>query len=268
MNRKLGFLAVVLLACVGSVLAAEEAAVDELWFPVGEEIEYRIYWGVIPIGYSIASTEWIEEDGKKLIAIRFRTRTNKFMDRIYRVDDIIESIVDPDGFVPIRFTKNLKEGRYRCHEVTRFDREELRAYWESKVKDRKKEYDIKEDTRDIVSFLYFARTMELNPGERKQYEVMSDEKLYDVFVNVLKKERVEDVDGDKIPSIKFEPEASFEGLFVRKGRMWMWVAEGEPRVITKMQAKLPVASVKLLLAEVRHRGDDGAETTEEEGVEP
>lgn len=230
------------------VRAAGSAGIDaEFPFPVGERLVYRIYWGVVPVGESVASTEWVEEGGRRLIAIRFRTRTNKFMERIYPVDDLIETLIYPETLLPARFTKRLSEGRYRCHEVTVFDHSGRQARWRSETSGRSKTYPIEADTRDIVSFMYFARTMDFHPGESRQFRVMADEKLYDVFVRVTGKEEVRLGDGTTCPSLVLEPEAAFEGLFVRKGRMWLWISEDKPRVVTRLAARVPVASVKLLL---------------------
>ena len=58
---------------------------------MGETLDYRIYWGVIPVGSSRVTTEWIEEDGRTLIAIRFRTKSNDVLSKIYPVDDFAGS---------------------------------------------------------------------------------------------------------------------------------------------------------------------------------
>ncbi len=230
-----------------------------LGFSVGEEIEYKIYWGVIPVGYAVASTSWLEEDGRRLIAIRFKTRTNKVLSKLYPVDDVVESIVDPETFLPIRFSKTLSEGRYRCNEVTRFDHAGGKAYWYSKIKDRKKEYPVEATTRDLVSFMYYTRLQKFKTGEKLHFQVMADEKIYDLSVRVKKREKVKTVDGDWIKSVQLVPKASFEGLFVHKGKMWLWISEEKPSVLIKMAAKVPVASIKLVLADVRHSGDDASQ---------
>ena len=56
--------------------------------------------------------------------------------------------------------------------------------------------------------------------------------------------------------VLLEPEAAFEGLFVRKGKMRLWVSEDDRRLITKATIKVPVASLVLKLKEVTGPGDD------------
>ncbi|NCC52520.1 MAG: DUF3108 domain-containing protein [Spartobacteria bacterium] len=228
----------------------------DLWFSVGERITYQIYWGIIPVGESVASTDWVDFEGRTLLAIRFRTKTNKVLSSLYPVDDLIESIVDPETFLPVQFTKRLSEGRYRCHEITRFDHEKGIAQMSRPGRERVIEYAIEPDTRDIATFMYYMRENEMEPGETYEYRVMADEEIYDLYVKTEKYEKVKTVDGERIESLLMEPEAKFEGLFVRSGKMWLWVSRGEDRVLTKMVAKVPVASVKLILHDIEDPAKD------------
>jgi hypothetical protein len=245
-------------AAAGSSGTAQQPQGDvpELWFPVGEQLVYRIYWGFIPVGTTRVVTEWIEEDGRRLLAIRYRTRSNKVIATIYPVDDHIESVIDPVTFRPVRFTKNLKEGRHRYHEITTFDYERGMARWESKIKDKVKEYPIQEDTRDLVSFLYYMRSKPLSVGKTGHYRVMADEKIYDLSVRVLKKEKVKLPRYGRVASLKMEPQAKFQGLFVRKGKMTVWASDDDRYIVTRISATVPVASVKVVLCGVSGPGDD------------
>jgi hypothetical protein len=232
------------------------AAAGSLWFPVGEELVYRVYWGIIPVGTTRITTEWVEEDGRRRLAIRYRTISNKVVEKIYPVDDVIESVIDPVMFRSVRYTKKLSEGRYRTEEVTTFDYDRLMAHWENKVRPKTRDFPIQPDTRDLVAFMYYMRSQPFTVGEKRQYQVMSDEKLYDLWVSPERVENVKLPCFGPVPSVRVEPEAAFEGLFVRKGRVWVWVSEDGRRVCTKLVGSVPVASIKALLWEVRGPGDD------------
>ncbi|MCS6771306.1 MAG: DUF3108 domain-containing protein [Kiritimatiellae bacterium] len=233
-----------------------ETGRPQLWFEVGEELHYRIYWGVIYVGDSHVTTEWIEEDGRTLLRIRYRTRSNSFLDRIYPVDDTIEAVIEPHSFLPVRFEKRLSEGRYRADEVTVFDHAAGKAYWTNRRKNITKEFDIEPDTRDIVTFMYFMRQREFLPGEEASFRVMADEKIYDLFIKAGPVETLSMPKYGKVKSIRIVPEAAFQGLFVRKGRMTLWVSQDARRVATRIQASVPVANVHVNLYQVRGPGND------------
>jgi hypothetical protein len=247
-----------LLALLGLWAGAARAEGEPapLWFAVGEELRYEVYWGVVHVADSRVTTEWIEQDGRRLLAIRFRTQSNGFLKKIYPVNDFIESIVDPATFLPLRFTKTLNEGRYRTDEVTHFDHGSGVATWENRKNGKKKEFPIEADTRDIVTFMYYLRAQAFTPGQQAKFRVMADEKLYDLFFRVGPADEMKFEKFGKVRSVRIEPEAAFEGIFVRKGKLTIWVSEDPRRVCTRLMATTPFANVRVNLAEVLGPGDD------------
>lgn len=228
----------------------------DFWFPVGETLRFDVYWGVVPVAHSTATTEWIDRDGRRLLSIQFRTKSNKFLSKIYPVDDFLESIIDPVTFLPLEFTKRLNEGRYHCDELTVFDHAGGMAYWRSNLSDKKKEFAIESDTRDLISFMYKMRAEALTVGQNHSFQVMADEKIYDLSVKALKEEKVKLERYGPVASLKLEPTAAFQGLFVRKGKMIMWVSQDERRLMTQAKVDVPVANVHIRLVAVEGPGDD------------
>jgi len=214
---------------------------DKLPFPVGEELTYNVYWSFIRVATATAKFEWTELDGRKLLAIRSTARTSGIANKIYRVDDFMESIVDPATLLPVRYTKQAKEGHYWTHEITTFDHKNRMAHFESKKSGAHLDYPIDADTRDIISTMYFMRTQPFITGTKPAYRCMADEKIYDFWVDVLKEEKVDLERYGATPSVKVEPIAAFNGLFVRTGRVWFWVSRDKRQFMTKMVASVPIA---------------------------
>jgi hypothetical protein len=225
-------------------------------WPVGEKLTYHIYWGYIPVGSASGWTEWTEYKGRRVLAIRLRTLSNKFVEKLYPVDDTIESLVDPVTFLPLQFTKTLNEGKNHYNEVTTFDHKNLVAHWESKITGKTRELKLTPDVRDIPSLMYYLRGRPFVPGTREHFSVMADEKIYDLWLNVQKKETTSLPYYGKVASIKTEPEAAFEGLFVRRGKLWLWVSDDERRLATKVVGSVPVATINAVLWQVEGPGND------------
>jgi hypothetical protein len=148
----------------------------DFWLQAGEDLRYRIYWGRIPVGTTRVWCEWTAEEGRRLLAVRYRTLSNKIVATLYPVDDTIEALIDPATFTSVRFTKNLSEGRHRYHEVTTFDYTNLVAHWESKISRKTKTLPLKADTRDLVAFMYLLRSRPFHSGEVIEQRVMADDK--------------------------------------------------------------------------------------------
>jgi len=242
---------------LGILALALVAGAKDLPFPIGEELTYSVSWNGIPVARVIATTELDTLKGREVLALRMRTKTAAFFNKIFKVDDVHESLIDLETFLPIRYTKNLKEGRYRCHEVTKFDFTEKKARYEHQTNGKKKEYDIDADTRDVLSFMYFMRSESLKENQKPRYRLMADEKIYDLVLHTYKVEKIRLPDyKEKVPSLKMYPEAMFDGLFVRKGKATLWVSLDSRKLLTFAKIKVPFGRARIKLQSVRGPGDD------------
>ena len=242
-----------------SVSAPAQTATNRpaLWFPVGEQIFYKVQWGVWIVAETKVMSEYIEEDGRELLAIRVTTRTRSIMSKIYPVDDFIESVVDPVTFLPIRFTKRLSEGRYRLHEITTFDHKARMAHWQHLLKNDSKDFAIDADTRDLISYMFYMRSKKFEPGKHYDFNVMADEKLYDLLVESRDYATLTIGNYDKIRTLKLDPEAKFHGLFVRVGRLQVWISDDERSLCVRATARAPIiGTIRLLIDRVEGPGDD------------
>lgn len=228
-----------------------------LWFPVGEQIFYKVQWGVWIVAETKVASEYIEEDGRELLAIRVTTRTRSILSAFYPVDDFIESVVDPVTFLPIRFTKRLSEGRYRLHEITTFDHKARMAHWRHLLKNDSKDFAIDADTRDLISYMFYMRSQNFAPNKHYEFRVMADEKLYDLLVESRDIETLNIGNYAKIRSLKLDPEAKFHGLFVRVGKLEVWTSDDERCLCVRAVAQAPViGTIRLLIDRVEGPGDD------------
>ena len=242
-------------------------ATTNLWFPVGEWLVYQVYWGVIPVGKARIQTSWVQEGTQTLFSVRYRARSNRVLALLYPIDDRAELLVDPKTFLPLTYTLNISEGRHRSLEITTFDHHALVGTWESVWKQKRKTFRLESDTRDIVTFLYHARQRPLTPGEKAGYRVMADDKIYDLWLQALEKEPVRLPGFGKVTALKIKPTAAFNGLFVRKGEMVVWVSTDPRYILVKLEASLPFANIHAVLTEVHGPGKDFWTTTTQRLIE-
>jgi hypothetical protein len=184
------------------------------------------------------------------------------------VNDSYESLVDAKTLRPLKFTKRLSEGHYKCHEITTFDFQKMTAHYEHLLNGEKKSYPIDNETRDILSFMYFMRAELLDENQETEYRVMADEKLYDL---ILKTEEIDKVSlpayKDKVSCLKMIPEAKFDGLFVRKGKATLWVSRDPRRLLALAKIKVPFGKARVKLKRVSGPGSDFWITQQKDGVE-
>lgn len=244
-----------LLFCVARSSFSSENTVAA-FFPVGENLTYHIHWGVIPVGETRITSEWVEEGGRKLIRIRLRTRTNKWMDKIHKIDDDVITTVVPGTLLPVRSVERVHDKDSQAEETTTFDHASRIAHWQSTLDGRTSNYVIEADTRDVVSFLYFMRSRTMKPGDEALVTVAAFQTLHQMR---LRAEKVEEVDlanyGD-IPCLVVRPEAVNASLFARKAPQRAWVSDDSRHLITKMDARVVIGTVHVTLYDVVGPGDD------------
>lgn len=244
------------VATNGVTALAASNNLPKLWFPVGEDIVYDIYWGILHVGSTRVVTDWVEQDGKLRLRVRHITKTNRVVAKVYPVEDTIETLIDPDPFLPIYFRKQLSEGRYRSDELTVFDHAAGVGKVGSFRSGKAKAFRIGADTRDIVTMMYWLRKDRMAPKQEIAHRVMADEKLYDLTVRVGEEE-TQKLDGyGKVKVLRLDPEAAFNGLFMRKGRISVWISNDERQLCTRIEAEVPVANIHIQLDKVSGPGDD------------
>lgn len=244
------------LPAFGTADAPSESVYSNVCFPVGEELLHKIYWGIIPVGRSMTTTEWIEEGGRKLIAIRLRTRTNALFDRIRPVNDVVESVVDPATMLPVRFHRRMIRRSMVCNETTTFDHHALKATWIADSPPRTNTFDIAADTRDVLSFMYYSRRAPFGESVTNDFRVMADEGIFDLRVVTEHHEDVNLPSYDKTRSLVFKPQFEFDGLLVERGHFELWVSDDTRRILTRAEIKNRFVNVNIVLQAVKGPGDD------------
>jgi hypothetical protein len=218
--------------------------------PAVEELEYRITWGAVPVGWLVIKTEWVEQDGRRLLAVTARARSTGLASLLYPVADEASSLME-ESLRPLRFSKTTDEGGLHRSDVLSFDYSRSVAHWTDAKGGRVVSYEIPPDIDDLVSLLYKVRDQDLQPGGTQSYRIAFEDGLHDLTVSALGREEIRCGRGGAMPCIKLEVRAARDGLFVRKIPRQIWVSDDARKVIVRMYVKIPLGTVETSL--VRRR---------------
>ena len=86
-----------------------------------EEMEYILRFGFIKGGKATLTAQKEKLNKKQTIHYHMRGRTTGLVDKIYEVNDVYESWVDPESFLPYKSVRNVKEQKYRFYDEVLFD---------------------------------------------------------------------------------------------------------------------------------------------------
>ena len=219
---------------------------------VGERLTYDIKWSGMPAGRSVLSVKWKRDfEGAPAYHVECETKTNKLAGFAYPVEDKAISIIDSGGCFSRLFQMSKSEDRIRQTEHIRFDYEKDLAIYEQRrpgpfpTRSRKLVH-IDGFMHDPLSCLYYLRTTPLSPGDRLRMPVHTARRSWPLTVEVVRREELDIPGFGKLSTLRIEPTMHFPGLFVRKGRMVIWIEE-ETRIPVRMNVDVPVGSVTVTL---------------------
>jgi len=228
-------------------------------WPVGEILEYRILYGHLDVGEVRCSSRWLDKKEDSNIVLQIRVKSNRLISTVYPIEGTLECIVDRTTFRPLRSTRKMREGKRRSDEVNVFDRKAGMGRWQCNIhKVNKKEFEIGPDTFDILSFMYHLRASAMTVGTSEAFELMADEKVYDLELDHVQTDRFKVAEEGKVESVKIRPKARLDGLLTLKdkGDLTAWVSTDERRVCTKLEAETPFANLRIVLKRVTGPGKD------------
>ena len=214
---------------------------------MGEHLEFVIAWGVVKAGIATMSViDTVEIFGRPSYRIETTAHSSSFFDRMYKVRDRVESLMDIGGLFSWKFEKHLREGKYKADRYAIFDQLNERVI-------------NKNDTvpaplyvQDILASFYYFRTQPLKVGTHFDIENYSDGKVYPLRVIVHRKETIK-VPAGKFDCIVVEPVLREEGLFKAKGKLTIWLTDDKRRMPVLMKSKILVGSIDARLKKYRNR---------------
>ncbi len=161
-----------------------------------EEMEYILRFGFIKGGKATLIAENEKINKKSTIHYRMRGRTTGLVDKIYEVNDIYESWVDPQTYLPVKSVRNVKEQKYRFYDEVTYDHVNDSLF--SLKSGRKK---VPAKVNDLVSVFFYIRQNQyfedLLAGKRVQIPVYHGDDLFMMELEYLGIETIDTKIGRK-----------------------------------------------------------------------
>ncbi len=210
-------------------------------FKVVKHLTYTLRFNVIKMGHGYLSVESIDSiSGVQSYHIKFRAKTSKFADKIFRVRDQIDIWINKNDLTTLKINKQINEGKYHREYYTSIDYNNLIAIT------NKDTIEINSTVRDPYSLLYYFRTIPLKVGQILDFTTFDNKKLTDFQVIIDGKETVITPAG-KFPCIVVKPFREGKTLLKNEGDMKIWFSDDELHLPVQIQIKLKFGSMLLEL---------------------
>jgi hypothetical protein len=227
-------------------------------FSHGETLSYSAYY----MGIKAATISSVVEDGvtfqgQPAIHLKVKSRTNPSFDWILTSQDNGESWLDPTGYYSLGWISDHNQNNGKDIDVKTYvmDYPKAQAHRNRKVTQKNgsifdQNLDVrlsKSNVQDAFSMSYFYREFPLAVGQTLTSDVFVDEKIWDLTVQVLGKERVKTKAGS-FDCLKLKPNASIKGSTQKpRGEGTVWITDDSRRIPVKVQLSTPFGKVNMEL---------------------
>ncbi len=229
-------------------------------FGPGEEINYRVNFGIFTVGSAVTKVD------KRVFDISARPcykvdafgATSGMVSWVTKVDDQWGAYIDTAALVTHVSYRKIKEGRYRKDELTTYDHKEDKA--EVKVKDKEtgiygeaKVYDTPDNVRDLVGGFLYLRVIEfekLHKGDTVTISGFFEDTSYNLNIIYEGKEVINTRVG-KIRCLKLVPIMPDNKLFDGENSITCWISDDGNKIPVKIQAKMFIGSTGIEMVSFR-----------------
>ncbi|MGD9331254.1 MAG: DUF3108 domain-containing protein [Desulfobacterales bacterium] len=242
---------------VGLLLVAAVAGAGTLPFKPGERLFYEVRWEKVPVAQASLEVGTLTQfKGAPAYHFVFRARTYPVVEFFFPVDGYLEGFTDLTMSRSLWFEKDMLEGRTRRNFWVDFD-------WDRGVTEyandpyRKRRFPLPEGTLDMISMLYYARSLSLEKGMTVSRPLNTGKKNLLVRARVIQKEVIV-VDGRPWKAFMLAPDIREAGGVFDKSEdpeLFLWISADERRIPLRLVSKVWVGSFVIELRETPKAAD-------------
>ncbi len=237
------------LLLIGSLLSSGVWGQISSWQPPfreGERLTFLLHYGILNGGMGTLEVKRSTLDGKPVYHAVARATTIGLADKLYKVEDVYESFMDPATGLPVKAIRNIREGKYRYYNETFFLRDSNQVY------SQKSGYHATpRGIMDMVSALYLLRETNrssLRKGDTIKLVTYFADEIYPLHVRYRGKETIKTKLGE-FKCLVFAPVTEPGRVFKTEDDMLMWFTDDPNFIPIRIQFDMWVGSMKVDLVE-------------------
>lgn len=228
--------------------------IENLVFQRGEHLIFRAAYNSLITGNIYAGEVSLEilaknytENGRSVMHLVGKANTTGFFNWFFKVENRYDSYIDEKSLAPRRFSRNIREGRYRRRDNVIFD-------WQNKLAYSSRDtIPTPPYVQDMISVLYYARTFSMDSVEAGDAFYVDFHLSDSVYVSRIVFEGYEQI---KIPlgtfnTMRFKPQVKEGTWFDQPYPMTIWISDDDNRIPILITSGLVVGSVRLELKQAR-----------------
>lgn len=230
-----------------SLQAAYSQADDtSIPFQPGEKLVFELKWTVVSAGEaSLEVKPFKKVNDEDVYHFVLKAKTNRFLDRFYKVRDRIDGYTDMDITRSVYYSKRQREGKTKKNVVVKFDWSTLTAEYTEFIKQvKKKPIELMPGALDPLSVFYYTRLLPLQIGEELQRPVTDGKKCVMGKLKIVGREKII-VPAGEFDTLLMVPDLQHVGGVFKKSKdakIELWVSADNRRLPVKLKSEVIVGS--------------------------
>lgn len=245
MRRVQLLILILFAACRTSVAQTEFCNARNTAFEEGESLYYKVWYNMgrmwIGAGEATLTVNTEQLNNKKTYHVVGAGNTLKSYEWFYKVRDKYETWIEASSMQPLKFLRNVNEGGFKIYNSVSFNHTLGQALSTNGV------YKVPKCVQDVVSAIYYARNIDfsdLKPGAKIPFSMFLDDKVYNLYIRYLGKEKIETRYGT-FNTIKIAPLLIDGSIFKGGEKMAIWVTDDANHIPVRIDSPILVGSVKV-----------------------
>ncbi len=211
-------------------------------FQVGERLDFKVNYGLINAGYGSLEVEGTHKVNDKVTYhIVAKGRSAGFFDMFFKVRDTFQSFVDTNTLLPLEFLRDVEEGNYKKKQHVIFDQNNQLA------KSEKDTIDINPMTQDLISFVYYLRSMDLSglkEGDEIPISIYLDDELFETQFRYDGDDKIRTKFG-RVNCMTFVPKMATGRMFDEQEDLKVWITKDRMKLPVRIKSDLMIGSIRM-----------------------
>jgi hypothetical protein len=225
---------------------------DKLAFKGGEKLVFTIHyrWGIVnaDVAQAIIKLDSTRLNGKKVYHGSLSGNTQKIYEQVFKVREHMDSWFTCDGFDPVKFTRDAREGNYWCTNLYTYSGSQINATINNS---RKGEFNVtlpKDNcTFDLPLMYYVMRNMDvskLKVGGRYPMTFACDSHVRTLSFVYLGKENRKVRGMGTVRCLKFGFDVVKGEVFSGDSKLYAWFTDDANKIPVYFVAPLKLGEVR------------------------
>ena len=206
-----------------------------------EKLIYDIDFRIFSAGEATFEIQTEKYNNQEVYKIISKTKSNKFLDKFYKIRDNVEIWIDKKNFSLLKVNKKIREGTYKRNFSAIIDNQESLAFFNNK------KIEIPDNVFDPLGAIYYYRTLNLKLHSHFNFFTFDEGNIKEISLKVT------DIEYIKTPLGKFHcfvlKPFSKDGkeLFKNNGQMTIWISNDEKKIPLKIEQNTSIGKLILNL---------------------